>query len=388
MPGRTHCVRAHISPDTFCYNHPSWDGIDLVVKAACDADSARFTIKNKGLPIGSTKIPLIIVEDDIIFLLDSLGLGTNDSIQYATAKNGSTWRIETGQGSGHPWSVAPAASLEGCVQNGGDPFSTGFVNLFPEDDGASFRSFDCQENQTQWALSDKKGFPKGYANAHYIRQGQSIEYHVRFQNNTADTVFQVLIRDSLATYLDLNTIEAGAASHPYTWRIVGDNSLEIRLDNVQIPNANSNELSSHGFIKFRIRPTMPLPLGTVIENEADIYFNYQDGMRSPLSFHTIGENFILSGLETSPTTAGKLVDIQLFPNPMTQSATLQVAAEGLDYDQLEVQLFDALGRRVQQVKPSSHGQFLIARAGLNAGVYYFRVMERGRLIGSGKLMVR
>lgn len=40
------------------------------------------------------------------------------------------------------------------------------------------------------------------------------------------------------------------------------------------PDSNVNEGDSHGQVSFRIRPHLPLLPGTVIENTANIYFDY------------------------------------------------------------------------------------------------------------------
>ncbi|MBK8228276.1 MAG: hypothetical protein IPK70_14025 [Flavobacteriales bacterium] len=119
--------------------------------------------------------------------------------------------------------------------------------------------------QTSSQLSDE---------VYYIVQDEWIDYTIRFQNTGTDTAFNILITDTLPGTLDPTTIHMGAGSHPFSWELRDQGTLKFYFQNIQLPDSNFSEPLSHGFVGFRIRPHQPIVPGTVIENIANIYFDF------------------------------------------------------------------------------------------------------------------
>lgn len=384
VSGRTHCMKAHIYPDTFCYSHPAWNGVDLRVEGSCDQDSVRFHLQNYGAPM-PVKAELIIIEDDIIFLIDSVQLNTNDLAYYAVETNGASWRMQSEQGDGHPWSKHPNAALEGCVQNNGDPFSLGFVTQFPEDDGAAFLSYDCQENQALTAGAALRAYTKGYSSANYIKQDQRLEYLLQFENLTTDTLFQMRLRDSLGEHFDITSLRAGAASHPFQWELVEEDILRVWLDDLQMPNRATDSLAASGFIKFEISLKAARPLGSLIVQKGDTYSNYQNTEPSNNSFHRIGADFLMTSL-ISLDGGEREMQLKVYPNPFQEFFYLD-----LEYslgEDLDFELVDALGRNcpIQQVSQISPKRYQIEWGDLPKGYYFLQIFEQGQRIATAKLI--
>ena len=109
---------------------------------------------------------------------------------------------------------------------------------------------------------------------YYIDADDWIDYTIRFQNTGTDTAFTVVITDTLPATLDAGSITVGAGSHPFTWELQAGGTLKCYFVNILLPDSNVNEPLSHGFVSFRIRPQLPLLPGTVIENTANIYFDF------------------------------------------------------------------------------------------------------------------
>ena len=107
-----------------------------------------------------------------------------------------------------------------------------------------------------------------------IGQDEWIDYTIRFQNTGTDTAFNVLITDTLPASLDPGSIVWGAASHAHTRTIEGHGILKFHFPNILLPDSNTNEPRSHGFVSFRIRPQLPLSSGDALENIANIYFDF------------------------------------------------------------------------------------------------------------------
>ncbi|MFN8349848.1 MAG: T9SS type A sorting domain-containing protein [Flavobacteriales bacterium] len=107
-----------------------------------------------------------------------------------------------------------------------------------------------------------------------IAEDEWIDYTIRFQNTGTDTAFNVVITDTLPPTLDPASIAWGAGSHPHSRQVFGPGVLKFIFPNILLPDSNVNEPLSHGFVSFRIRPRQPIAPGTVIENIANIYFDF------------------------------------------------------------------------------------------------------------------
>ncbi|HRH71211.1 MAG TPA: T9SS type A sorting domain-containing protein [Flavobacteriales bacterium] len=141
-----------------------------------------------------------------------------------------------------------------------------------------------------------------------IGEDEWIDYTIRFQNTGTDTAFHVVIRDTLRTDLDPATLVMGAASHAYNWRMEGPGILKVFFPNILLPDSNVNEPLSHGFVSFRIRPHQPVAPGTVIENIANIYFDFNPPV---ITEPSVLEAEFSTGVQERSQDA-----IRMMPNPV------------------------------------------------------------------------
>lgn len=298
--GQTHCVEAHVFPDSICLPpNTLWDGSTIEVRGECEEDSIQFSIKNTGANDMENLLNFIIIQDQIIHVHGNFQLPAGDSQEINIEANGATYRMEAEQSPFHPTVSAPSVTVEGCA-TANDPISLGFVNFYSDDDADPFRSIDCQESIGSWDPNDKRGFPKGIGMDQIIYADTDLEYHIRFQNTGTDIAFNVVIRDTISEYLDIETLRPGASSHPYQWQLMNDNMIKFSFDNIMLPDSNANEVASHGFVKFKIKQKDNNPLGTVIENKAAIYFDFNAPVITNQTRHQIGERpFIVDSLYTS-----------------------------------------------------------------------------------------
>jgi len=109
---------------------------------------------------------------------------------------------------------------------------------------------------------------------YFIDQDEWIDYTIRFQNTGTAEAIDVVITDTLAAELDMSSFEQGAASHAFDVSFKPGRVVQWRFANINLPDSNANEAASHGLVGFRIKPHEPLSAGSVIENIANIYFDY------------------------------------------------------------------------------------------------------------------
>jgi uncharacterized repeat protein (TIGR01451 family) len=135
----------------------------------------------------------------------------------------------------------------------------------------------------------------------------NLEYTIRFQNTGTDTAFTVTLIDKLSTLLDISSMQMISASHSYELSIVNGFAKWI-FKNILLPDSNTNELESHGFVKFRIKPLPGLTVTDSIPNAANIYFDYNTAVTT--------NTIVVNVLNTTQVNELQETELQVFPNPM------------------------------------------------------------------------
>jgi hypothetical protein len=387
IAGQTFCSEAHIYPDSICIPH-LWNGPILEVDVNCINDTVHFEIQNIGSPMAQS-LQYFVYEDNIIFSIGNtnpLGTFGTQTIKEIAAV-GKSYRICVHQPVGFPSILGDSiatASVEGCNPDPSGNFNTGFITQLSNGNSAPSIAVDCQQMVGSYDPNDKSAQPEGYSSQHYIEAHIGLDYKIRFQNTGTDTAFSVVLRDTISPYLDLSSIEMGASSHPYTWRIYGQRILEIKFSPIALPDSTTNELASHGFVRFRINQENNNSIGTRIENTVGIYFDYNAPIITNTTWHTIGENFVpiivSIGQINTPNT-----NVTVFPNPFNQATNIQV--EGADYQSLTLSVFDAMGRLVYNTQSTGNSIELL-RGNLAEGLYFYRLEGDQKLINTGKITVR
>jgi uncharacterized repeat protein (TIGR01451 family) len=206
-----------------------------------------------------------------------------------------------------------------------------------------------------------------------IAPNAELDYTVGFQNVGNDVAYHVVVVDTLDSDADVNTLEITAASHAMNIYMTGTNVLKFEFLNINLPAASVNEPLSHGFVSYKIRPKAGLADGTMIDNKADIFFDFNGSIVTnkvtDIIDIALGINETLSPLVVSA-----------YPNPATEYIRIKLDAEA----DAVVQLTDLSGRIVIAQTVSNNG--MIKVAGLTSGVYNLRITS-GEKNYSGKIVV-
>jgi len=377
--GQTHCIAAHAYPDTLCTPTPDWSGATVIAEAECQDTVVALRLRNIG-PTQSQLLPYIIIEDDVVLFQGQDNHPPGGILTLERPANGHTWRIESQQEPGHPFSSVAVAFLEGC----GGYESLGFVNQFGVNTFEYSWDRVCLENIGSYDPNDKQGFPLGFGENHRIRPGQELDYLIRFQNTGTDTAFNIVIRDTLSLRLDPASVRPGAASHPYTWSLSGEGALQFTFANILLPDSTTDLAGSQGFVRFRISQRPDLPIGAFIFNQAAIYFDFNDPIITNRTMHMVGMDYLSSTPEAPGF--GREGRVAVSPNPVHNEAFFR-RKDGQMFDGHRITVTNALGRVVWEQKVlGEQGRF--TRRGLPNGLYFFRVEDAtGRLVDSGRLIV-
>jgi len=136
--------------------------------------------------------------------------------------------------------------------------------------------------------NDKLVNPEGYSDLGYVVLDQELEYTIRFQNTGNDTAFTVRIEDQIRNGLDVSTFEFISASHEVSYGIDDGMKLTFLFENIMLPDSTTNEVESHGFAKFRIKPNGNIRDNTWVRNKAEIYFD----LNQPIITNEVSSRFV------------------------------------------------------------------------------------------------
>ena len=145
-----------------------------------------------------------------------------------------------------------------------------------------------QQNSCSCDPNDKLVAPKGCGTFNNISKNQPLTYTVRFQNTGTGPAHNITLRDQLDSDLDITTLRILLSSHTISHvEIIPDNALIISYNNIELPDSNSNEPGSHGFVTFSVKPKPNLSEATTITNQAGIYFDFNEVVLTNTTLNTL-----------------------------------------------------------------------------------------------------
>lgn len=254
------------------------------------------------------------------------------------------------------------------------------IALPVSDDGNPGNNFYTLKNKVVAAFdpNDKQVDP-AYMTPFLLKNGKPLEYTIRFQNTGNYPADFVKVIDTLTNTVDPASFRFVASSHPCTWKIRGQGVIEFLFDPITLPDSASNEPGSHGFVKFTVKPKENLPLGTLVENFCDIYFDFNDPVRT----NTAGTQVVYFIPGEGLSINNKLLRVR--PNPAAFHITC-------DWKQAtpedgRIRLFDLTGLPQLEVPVTAGDQHLsIDIQSLPPGLY-FVLLEAGDLLLTAKVVV-
>lgn len=187
-------------------------------------------------------------------------------------------------------------------------------------------------------------------------------YTIRFENTGTAAAEFIRIEDTLESRLDETTFEMLNASHQYNVRRT-DNQLVWNFFDIDLPPTIEDAELSQGFIHFKIKPKPGFAIGDIIENTAEIYFDYNP----PIITNTIETEFVenLSVIDFSNST------VVLYPNPAKDS--FQIKLNGNDAIQ-QISVYDMVGKRIYYKDNLNLNSTSVDVNNFNRGIYLVEVI--------------
>lgn len=205
-----------------------------------------------------------------------------------------------------------------------------------------------------------------------INGGQhDVEYLIRFENTTNDTIQTVVVVDTIDLNLSIEYIQELGASHPYTTQVVnlppqlGKGVLIWTFSNINLPPNllhSSDFVDNRGHIRFKIRMSDKTPAGTLVKNKAEVWFDFA-------TQHTTNKVYCTMDRLQSAAMPISEQGITVYPNPATAQLTVVTEDEG----ESKITISDMQGRICLATQPFRGGKTDIDISSLAQGVYFLSV---------------
>jgi hypothetical protein len=189
-----------------------------------------------------------------------------------------------------------------------------------------------------------------------------LTYTVHFQNTGNAPAFNVSIVDTLDGDIDQSTLKIMGTSHTMSPEWIAPNVVKFNFYNIMLPDSNSNEPESHGYVKFSVRLNSGLTIGTQINNTAYIYFDSNPAIITNTALNTIAWPASVNG------TATNSGNINVYPNPVSDN----IYIESFGKLNGSAQITDISGKLIQGTELSGNKTKMDVSK-LPAGVYLLRI---------------
>ncbi len=227
--------------------------------------------------------------------------------------------------------------------------------------------------------NDKMAQPLGDHLSNYSLQGDSIEYTIRFQNEGNYTAFDIIVVDTLDKSLDINTLRVVSSSHEVQTTLESGRILRFYFEDINLPPNGQDSMGSQGFVKYQISPLSELENNTIIQNSANIYFDFNP----PIPTNTT-ENIIVDSLVISNTENFEIqYDVLIYPNPTSSEVWIEWQNTKTMLDRWEIKIYDLSGKLIQH-KSTNKSKFNIS---LPEQGFYLIQIEKEDILLTKKVVV-
>jgi len=212
-------------------------------------------------------------------------------------------------------------------------------------------------------------YPQGY-----IPAGTELEYSIRFENTGNDRAANISVYDTLSDNIDFNSLKVIAATHrmqvaQYTTNVFPiQNVVKFDFPDIFLPDSSHHGYCD-GMVVFKVKTKTGLAPGTLINNRAGIYFDY-----NPVVMTNTVTN-IIPAINAVPEVHNNSA-VSVYPNPVHDM--LHVNTAGAAYTAITIT--NTIGQTVaSQVLSAASAQIDVQL--LPAGIYFLYLKgEAGTMI--------
>jgi uncharacterized repeat protein (TIGR01451 family) len=218
--------------------------------------------------------------------------------------------------------------------------------------------------------------PEGTGPLGYISVNDSVlQYMIHFQNTGTFMAQNIVVKDTLDPNLDWQTLKPVFMDHKGRVDVnPNTGAITFTFNNIDLPDANSEPITSNAVIIYTIKQKKGLSIGTQIKNRASIYFDFNVPVQTQSTLNTIWfpaqVNEINQDINSSFT---------LYPNPANSSFTTMI--NNLESCEVALSITDISGRLLITKKMNLEKgvqQVVTDVNGFTSGVYLVTLIANGK----------
>ncbi len=175
----------------------------------------------------------------------------------------------------------------------------------------------CDQVHVSYDPNEKIVYPAGDIDTNV----QWLTYTIHFQNTGTGPAQNVMITDTLSSYLDPTTFQLLNYSYKNVTQISGSGVVVFNFPGINLPDSATSQTASRGYVQYKIKLKKGLPLGTRITNTANIYFDFNSPVVTNTTVNVVDTPNAPLGIKPI-ANAGT---IHLYPNPNKGSFTLETS---------------------------------------------------------------
>lgn len=187
--------------------------------------------------------------------------------------------------------------------------------------------------------------------------GNYLDYVLRFQNTGTADALRVVVTDTLSENLNWNTLRVLSASHDFKVQITNENEVAFIFEDINLPPQEIDEEGSNGYIAFQIRSVDNLALGELVENTANIFFDFNPPIITNTVITTVTEPLSLATF--------KKRSYSIYPNPVINSVTVLFDKQ---QENVQISLVSLQGSEVARTTRN-----FMDVSSLSSGVYFLKI---------------
>lgn len=235
--------------------------------------------------------------------------------------------------------------------------STSATDVNPSNNISIFHS----EVRNSWDPNDKS---TNLEQAIDVNAQEEIVYTIRFQNMGNDDAFNIHIKDTISSLLDLSTLKVISQSHAGSYSVdATTREVIFNFPNIYLVPQSMSESLSQGYIMYAIKENAGLGLNSEIENTAHIFFDENAAVVTNTASNVNVMN--PAGIETS----NPLNSMVVYPTP----ADHLVYISGVDVeDIITIKIYDLHGK-IQQVLNAGNINSTIDVTTFANGIYLMEI---------------
>ena len=135
-----------------------------------------------------------------------------------------------------------------------------------------------------------------------------------------------------------------------------------------------NEALSHGFIKFSIALDSSIAVGDIVQNQAFIYFDFNDAVIT---------NNVVSTITTGSVSNSEITTLQLMMSPNPTENIIYLMNKDISTETVKVSIFNSIGKCIHNQKISESKS--IDLSSYPSGIYLVSIKSKDKIY-SGKVV--